>query len=126
MTRPNFRWPMVRRWVEGEDRLAADRRARPLFDARNIYRPVRDAGTMPTVHTVSVCPLGDIGPGRDLSCRTTAMIGPNQAQWYVTEQDAFLWTNDHNDWPSAPGGVRYRHRASRPGITGRPCCSACR
>jgi hypothetical protein len=95
MTRPTFRWPMVRRWVEGEDRLAADRRSRPLFDAGQIYRPVRDAGNMPTVHTVSVCPLGDVGPGRDLECRSTAFVGPSQAQWYVTEQDAYLWTSDY-------------------------------
>jgi len=98
MARPNFRWPMVRRWVEGEDRLAAERRSRPLFDATQIYRPVRDTGgAMPTVHTVSVCPLGEVGPGRDLTCRSTAFIGPNEAQWYVTEQDAYLWTNDYNN-----------------------------
>jgi len=96
MTRPDFRWPMVRRWVEGEDRLAADRRSRPLFDAGQIYRPVRSSGDLPTVHTVSVCPLGDVDAGRDLQCRTTAFVGPSQAQWYVTEQDAYLWTTDYN------------------------------
>ncbi|MCY0725490.1 hypothetical protein OVW19_27505, partial [Klebsiella pneumoniae] len=76
MTRPTFRWPMVRRWVDGEDRLAADRRGRPLFDAGQIHRPVRDPGNYPTVHTVSVCPLGEVGPGRDLECRSTAFVGP--------------------------------------------------
>lgn len=95
MTRPQFRWPMVRRWVDGEDRLAADRRSRPLFDAGQIYRPVRGSTDLPTVHTVSVCPLGEVGPGRDLQCRTTAFVGPSQAQWYVTEQDAYLWTSDN-------------------------------
>jgi len=95
MMYPGFRWPMVRRWVEGEDRLSADRRSRPLFDAGQIYRPVRDAGMTATVHTVSVCPLGDVGPGRDLQCRSTAFVGPSQAQWYVTGQDAYLWTNDY-------------------------------
>ncbi len=108
MTRPDFRWPMVRRWVEGEDRLAADRRSRPLFDAGQIYRPVRSGGTLPTVHTVSVCPLGDVGPGRDLGCRTTAFVGPSQAQWYVTEQDAYLWTTD------------YGYAGSREGVCGAP------
>jgi hypothetical protein len=96
MTRPTFRWPMVRRWVDGEDRLAADRRGRPLFDAGQIYRPVRDGGNFPTVHTVSVCPLGEVGPGRELECRSTAFVGPSQAQWYVTEQDAWLWTNEYD------------------------------
>ena len=98
MARPNFRWPMVRRWVDGEDRLVADRRSRPLFDAGQIYRPVRDGSggnDMPTVHTVSVCPLGDVRPGRDLECHSTAFVGPSQAQWYVTEQDAYLWTTDY-------------------------------
>ena len=104
MTRPTFRWPMVRRWVEGEDRLAADRRGRPLFDAGQIYRPVRDNGDMPTVHTVSVCPLGEVGPGRELECRSTAFVGPNQAQWYVTEQDAYLWTTPYGSQYSRAAG----------------------
>ena len=106
MTRPTFRWPMVRRWVDGEDRLAADRRGRPLFDAGQIYRPVRDPGNYPTVHTVSVCPLGDVGPGRDLECRSTAFVGPSQAQWYVTERDAWLWTTDYgSQYARAAGDV---------------------
>ena len=33
-----------------------------------------------------------VGSERDLECRTTAFIGPNTSQWYVTESDAFLWT----------------------------------
>ena len=117
MTRPDFRWPMVRRWVEGEDRLAADRRSRPLFDAGQIYRPVRNSvgADLPTVHTVSVCPLGDVGPGGELACRTTAFVGPSQAQWYVTEQDAYLWTNDPN-----PSTAYFRHDGVRDADCGAP------
>jgi hypothetical protein len=103
MTRPDFRWPMVRRWVDGEDRLAADRRGRPLFDAGQIYRPVRGGTDLPTVHTVSVCPLGDVAPGRDLECHSTAFVGSSQAQWYVTEQDAYLWTTDSSNMGSVEG-----------------------
>ena len=91
MARATFRWPVVRRWVDGESREAALRRGRSLFDAAQIYRPVR-GDEYPTVHTVSVCPLGPVGGERDLDCRTTAFVGPNTSQWYVTETDAFLWT----------------------------------
>jgi hypothetical protein len=65
----------------------------------------------PTVHTVSVCPLADVGDGRDLECRTTAFVGPDRAQWYVTESDAFLWTtaNEYRSYDSgacdAPGSL---------------------
>ena len=91
MVRDPFQWPAVRRWTGDEAREGDGREGRPLFDATQIYRPVRDAED-PTVHTVSVCPLGPVGADRDLECRTTAFIGPNASQWYVTETDAFLWT----------------------------------
>ena len=91
MAGASFKWPVVRRWTPEDDREGATRRERPLFDATGIYRPVRDLED-PTVHTVSVCPLGPVGEGRDLECRTTAFVGPNTAQWYVTDDDAFLWT----------------------------------
>ena len=98
MARASFRWPVVRRWLAGEERQAALRRGRNLFDPTHIYRPVR-ALEDPTVHTVSVCPLGGVGEDRDLECRSTAFVGPNAAQWYVTETDAFLWTTSR-DWES--------------------------
>ncbi|HEX6374649.1 MAG TPA: beta-propeller domain-containing protein [Allosphingosinicella sp.] len=95
MARDTFRWPVVRRWTAGEPADPRARRERPLFDAARIYRPVR-ADPDPTVHTVSVCPLGPVGAERDLECRTTAFVGPNAAQWYVTETDAFLWTTSRD------------------------------
>jgi hypothetical protein len=94
MAQEHFRWPVVRRWIEGEPSDQSERRGRPLFDARAIYRPVRDLA-YPTVHTVSVCPLGPTGSGRDLECRTTAFVGPDTSQWYVTRDEAFLWTTDY-------------------------------
>ena len=90
MARPSFGWPVVRRWLPEDSRYAEIDRKTPLFDATEIYRPVRDTQD-PTVHSVSVCPLGPVGPMRDLECRTTAFVGPNRAQWYVTDSDAFLW-----------------------------------
>lgn len=86
-------WPVVRRWMPEDSRDDTRRRngGRDLFDASQVYRPVRDVED-PVVHTVSVCPLGPVGPERDLECRTTGFVGPNDAQWYVSEDDAFLWT----------------------------------
>jgi hypothetical protein len=94
MAQPSFRWPMVRRWV-AERREGDGGEDRPLFDAAQIYRPARDAEDA-SVHTVSVCPLGPAGAGRALECRTTAFVGPNTSQWYVTETDAFLWMTSRN------------------------------
>jgi hypothetical protein len=95
MAGATFKWPVVRRWMPHENYEGATRREHPLFDAPGIYRPVRDAEE-PMVHSVSVCPLGPVDAVRDLQCRTTAFIGPNQAQWYVTEDDAFLWTTSRH------------------------------
>jgi hypothetical protein len=96
MTMASFKWPVVRRWLSDEERADdALRRGRALFDAAEIYRPVRETED-PFVHTVSVCPLGPVGHERNLECRTTAFVGPNTAQWYVTEADAFLWTTSRD------------------------------
>ena len=108
-----FLYPIVRRWIPGEAREEAERRGRRLFDARSIYRPVRTE-TDPTIHTVSVCPLGEAGADRDLECRSTAFAAPRDAEWYVTENEAFLWTSAGNEpwhrWsrdldPCRPGSV---------------------
>lgn len=83
--------PVIRRWMPSD---ASDERAasgRPLLDARNIYRPVQ-ATWAPTVHTISVCPLGSVGA--DLRCRSTAFTGPEMAEMYVSTKDVFLWV-----WP---------------------------
>jgi hypothetical protein len=91
-----FSYPIVRRWIPGEAREEAVRRGRRLFDARSIYRPVRLEAD-PTIHTVSVCPLGEVGGGREFECRSTAFAGARDAEWYVTENEAFLWTSAGNE-----------------------------
>ena len=101
MAYATFRWPVVRRWLPKEDRDDSRRRGRPLFDSAQIHRPVRSLDD-PTVHTVSVCPLGPVGATRDLECRTTAFVGPNSSQWYVTETDAFLWTTSRQSYSWDP------------------------
>lgn len=103
-----FALPVIRRWIADEEREAARSRGRPIIDARNIYRPVR-ATDAPTVHTVSVCPLGPIGPGEDFECRTTGFIGPRPHSWYVTGDDVFLWTQEDEGWSDS-------NRECRPGL----------
>jgi len=103
-----FDYPVVRRWLPEQEREEAERRGTKLFDARGIYRPVRTEAD-PTIHTVSVCPLGEVGSGRDLECRSIAVIGPRQAEWYVTEDEVFLWTAQWPGWseslPDCPSGT---------------------
>lgn len=91
-------WPVVRRWMPKDEK---EDRGKPLFDSTQIYRPVRDFED-PTVHTVSVCPLGPVGKARGLECRTTAFIGPDSSQWYVTETDAYMWmtSQDYRSYDS--------------------------
>lgn len=83
-------WPVVRRWTPEEERERAGSRGDRLFDARTIYRPVRDTFE-PVVHTVSVCPLGSTGEGRAIDCRTTAFVGPPRREFYVTTDSVYLW-----------------------------------
>lgn len=85
-------WPLVRRWQPVTKRKM---RGRPLFDARNIYRPVQPT-LDPVIHTVSVCPLGPAGRDGNLDCRTTAFVGPGDREFYVTPRDAYLWVTP--DW----------------------------
>ena len=92
-------WPTVRRWLPEDSREAALRRGARLFDAPRIHRPVRDT-IFPEIHTVSVCPLGPVGAGRDLACRSTAFVGPSQGQLYVTGEHAYVWTTQ-SPWQSS-------------------------
>jgi hypothetical protein len=116
IARIDFKWPVVRRWLPEDDareaafqaRRAHDwrmqRESRPevgpaLIDAANIYRPVRRLAD-PAIHTVSVCPLAPAGDGRTLACRTTAFIGPEETEYYVTTDSVYLWTSS---WGSRYG-----------------------
>ena len=97
MARSGFQWPILRRWLPDADsdrNARRSRRGRPLLDAASIYRPVRTT-LEPTVHTVSVCPLG--ADEADLACRTTAFAGPPAVQWYVTGEHVYLWTAAADD-----------------------------
>lgn len=84
------RWPVVRRWLRQGEHEARTTRGRRLFDARDIYRPVQYT-LEPTVHTLSVCPLGSPRAGDELECRSTAITGPRAREFYVSTSDIYLW-----------------------------------
>lgn len=84
------RWPLIRRWVRDGERQAITTRGHPLFDAHDIYKPIR-ATVTPMVHSVSVCPLGDLRAGDELECHTTAFVGQQQREFFVSTSDIFLW-----------------------------------
>lgn len=83
-------WPVVRRWLRDGARQAVTTQGRPLFDANDIYKPIQRSNS-PMVHSVSVCPLGDVSSGDELDCRTTAFVGQTQREFFVSTTDIFLW-----------------------------------
>ncbi|WP_395645112.1 beta-propeller domain-containing protein [Terricaulis sp.] len=88
-TRP-MQWPLIRRWIRDGDQRAVTTSGRPLFDARDIYKPLRTTYA-PMVHSVSVCPLGDLRSGDEFECRTTAFVGQQQREFFVSTNDIYLW-----------------------------------
>lgn len=104
-----MRWPVVRRWLRDGDRRSVTTEGRSLFDGNDIYRPVQRT-LQPMVHSVSVCPLGDLSAGDELDCRTTAFVGGGQREFFVSPTDIFLWVTP-NTWD----GVLARDCA-RPGM----------
>ena len=89
--RRQMQYPVVRRWIRDGDARAVTTRGRPLFDAQDIYKPIRSLPE-PMVHSVSVCPLGDLRSGDEFECRTTAFVGPSQREFFVSTSDIYLWT----------------------------------
>ncbi|MBS0383895.1 MAG: beta-propeller domain-containing protein [Proteobacteria bacterium] len=87
-----MRWPLIRRWLRDGDRQAETTRGKPLFDAHDIYKPIRPT-LAPFVHSVSVCPLGDLRSGDELDCRTTAFVGASQREFFVSTSDIYLWVS---------------------------------
>jgi hypothetical protein len=83
-------WPVVRRWLSENEQGARTTIGRSLFSARDIYRPVQETYA-PTVHTISVCPLGSPRAGDELECRSTAIVGPERREFYVSNHHVYLW-----------------------------------
>lgn len=85
-----MRWPLIRRWLRDDQRNAVLSEGTRLFDAQDIYKPVQRTYS-PFVHSVSVCPLGDLRSGDELDCRTTAFVGQTQREFFVSTSDIYLW-----------------------------------
>jgi hypothetical protein len=115
---------------EGEERAQVPAGA-PLLDANAIYRPVRTESE-PSVHAISICPLGAAAAAAALPCRSTAFVGPEVAQWYVTADETVLWAHDWDHFWDADcisarppldevlPAVLFRipHGGSEPGVAG--------
>ena len=87
-------WPMVRRWT---DTPLTESEAKPLFDARDIYKPIQPT-LSPVVHSLSVCDLGVEAMRRNLECKTTAIVGPDARTFYVSPDDVYLWLATTDDY----------------------------
>jgi hypothetical protein len=101
-------FPLVRRWLSEGERSATTS-GRPLYNARDIYRPIQATYT-PVVHTISVCPLGSERGGDELDCNSTAIVGPPSREFYVSTSHIYLWTwpgyNDETPDQTCPGAAR--------------------
>ena len=78
-----------RRWTDPEEQRQPQSGPR-LLDANAVYRPVRTERE-PSIHAVSICSLGAATRAAALPCRSTAFLGPEVAQWYVTADETLLW-----------------------------------
>ena len=59
----------------------------PLFSVTDIFWPIQDT-FQPVVHTISVCPID----GADgFACRSTGIVGPDQREFYVSPEYAYIW-----------------------------------
>ncbi len=84
-------WPFVRRLNAFDEDDEALSPGAFLFNALNIYRPLLPSYA-PAIHTVSVCPLGELRAGDELACRSSAFVGPERREFFVSNTDVFLWT----------------------------------
>ena len=75
-------FPSIRKWTR-EGGLSKPRR---LYEAADVYKPVQKT-LYPTMHAISVCPIR----GKTLNCKTTAVIAPSRAEYYVDDDNAYLW-----------------------------------
>lgn len=84
-----FVWPRLRR-ADGNGE--ADK-GEDLIGATDIYGPAGEVD-YPVLHLVSVCPLK-----AGIQCKTTAFVGPEMREFYVTPDDAYLWVEQSGGMP---------------------------
>lgn len=106
--------PTIRKWQPDEVFDEGKVRGRQLLRAQDIYRPLFGVAE-PWIHTVSICPLGNVAKA-GLDCRSTAFMGSEPAEMYVAADAVYLWTSalsyDDREWndctaatPRAPFGM---------------------
>jgi hypothetical protein len=99
--------PAIRRWTNQEDFDEGRAKGRALLDIRKVYKPVFGVRE-PWIHTVSVCPLGQVA-SRGLECETTGFMGADTAEMFVAGDAVYLWTlasgYDEMPWDSCPLGT---------------------
>ncbi|WP_428679637.1 beta-propeller domain-containing protein [Sphingopyxis sp.] len=88
--------PVLRRWLPEAERKQKQADGTPLLDARSIYKPLLRTAD-PTIHAISICPLGDFGRKRSLECRTTGFLGPSHAEMFVSPETVYLWNSSIDD-----------------------------
>lgn len=88
--------PVLRRWLPEAERKKRQAHGMPLLDIRSIYKPVLRTFE-PTIHAISICPLGDFARKRSLECRTTGFIGPRAAEMFVSPETVYLWNSSIHD-----------------------------
>jgi hypothetical protein len=99
--------PAVRRWSSAEEFEDEQAKGTPLLDIRRVYRPVFGVRE-PWIHTVSVCPLGEV-IARGLECETTGFVGADMAEMFVAGDAVYLWMpgvgSEELPWDSCPLGT---------------------
>lgn len=99
--------PAIRRWTTAEDFDEAQAKGSQLLDIRKVYQPVFGVAE-PWIHTISVCPLGEV-IARGLSCETTGFMGGDAAEMFVAGDAVYLWMMaaswDEREWISCPVGT---------------------
>lgn len=86
---PYASFPAIRRW------MGAGSSFRRTAPATRVFRPVDPVRAYETVmHTVTVCDPS----GAELSCESTALLGPGGGEFYVSPQAVYVWATQEPDW----------------------------
>lgn len=108
-------WPLLRHWggsfYPNQYDSWSELPTNQLLTPEDIYRPVQPT-TSPLVHVVTVCDIVGHRMGESLECRSSGFTAPEGYQYYVSENDVFLWTwPDDDDWEfDAPTSDYCEHR----------------
>jgi hypothetical protein len=84
------------------DANAKQGKATPLFNESDIYAPGYDYPFM-MVHAVSVCSLKNVTSADQVGCKTTSFIGAPSQEFYVSGQDAFIWSSTIEPYSNSDG-----------------------